>query len=138
MKLVSLQRAWDDDRVTLGMLKIYDEGYEVEHDPIFTLENPLRQTTKDNRIPSGRYECVPYNGTKYKDVYLVQNVPGRSAILFHWGNWEEDTEGCIILGSKAGMLKSRPAVMNSMNCFKKFRELIGREKFILEIKEIRP
>lgn len=129
MKQVILTRAWDDKRATLGMLKIVD----VEHDPIFTLENPERDTKVDSRIPAGDYLCVPYSGTKYKNVYLVRDVPGRTAILIHWGNYESDTEGCILLGTGSGMMNGKPAVMNSKVAFDQFRSLVGREDFRLLI-----
>lgn len=115
--------------MTLGMLKIVEE----DHPPIFTLENPWRKTPKDSRIPYGEYQCEPYSGTKYKDVYIVNDVPGRSAILFHWGNYESDTEGCILVGLGAGEMNNRPAITHSKAAFKIFRRLIGDEPFHLII-----
>jgi len=105
----------------------------INHDPFFTLENPKRETEKDSLIPAGTYECEPYSGTKYKDVYLVKGVPGRSAILFHWGNFEKDTEGCILVGDGAGMLSGQPAITGSKLAFERFRRLIGQNKFTLRI-----
>lgn len=131
MKRVILNRSWHDSRATLGMLKI--EG--VEHSPIFTLENPQRKTLEDCLIPAGEYECEPYSGTKYKDVYKVLDVPGRTDILFHWGNWEKNTLGCILLGLGSGMMKGEPAVSNSKKAIEYFRGLIGDEKFKLIISQ---
>jgi hypothetical protein len=126
---VVLKRAWQEERATLGMLTI--KG--VKHDPFYTLENPQRATSKDSLIPAGFYKCVPYSGTRFKDVYLVQNVPGRSAILFHWGNYERDTVGCILIGNASGMLGGRVAVLSSVDAFKRFRYLIGKKPFDLTI-----
>lgn len=131
MKKVKIQRAWSDSRATLGMLTI--EG--VFHNPFFILENPLRDTKVDSRIPAGTYTCKPYSGTKYKDVYILENVPDRSAILMHWGNFEKDTEGCILIGESAGMMQNQPAIMNSKVAFKMFSDLIGKNPFTLEIKD---
>lgn len=126
---VRIKRAWSDERCTLGMLSI--EG--LTHDPFFTLENPARFTTKDARIPSGTYECEPYSGTKYKDVYIVKDVPGRTAILFHWGNFERDTEGCILIGDGAGMMSGQPAITGSRIAFDRFKKFIGNNSFTLTI-----
>lgn len=126
---VIIKRGWADARATLGMLQVKGET----HDPIFTLENPERDAKADSRIPAGFYTCIPYSGQKYKDVYLVQNVPGRTAILFHWGNFEKDTLGCILLGDGAGMLDGKPAVVNSLAAFQRFRYLIGDRPFDLTI-----
>src|SRR3990167_3887920 len=98
MKQVVLTRGAHLTQATIGALTI---GREF-HPAIFTLENPKRATSKDDRIPAGTYQCVPYSGTKYKNVYHVQDVPGRSAILIHWGNTEKDTEGCILIGNRVG------------------------------------
>ena len=130
MKHVVLQRAWSDERATLGMIKILDH----KHDPIFTLENPLRETLRDCRIFAGDYVCSPYSGTKFKDVYIVNGVPERTTILFHWGNFEEDTEGCILVGLSALMhLDGRPMVANSKLAMAEFRRVMGDEEFLLKV-----
>jgi hypothetical protein len=131
MNKVILQRAWADSRATLGMLSV--EG--MKHDPIFTLENPLRETSTDSRIPAGEYLCIAYSGAKHKNVYLVRDVPGRTTILIHAGNFEKDTEGCILLGLGAGIVSGEPAVTASMTALQDFRNLLGREDFKLIIKE---
>jgi len=128
-QIVKITRGWWDGRATLGLLKI--EG--IDHDPIFTLENPLRTGPNDSRIPVGRYECIPYSGTKYKNVYLLRDVPGRSAILIHWGNTEKDTEGCILVGLAAGIMGDDPAVLHSRPAFELFSKLIGPNEFLLKI-----
>ncbi len=128
---VKLQRAAHLSQATIGVLSFPGEFIQ----PIYTLENPKRETSKDDRIPAGTYKCAPYSGTKYKNVYHVQNVPNRSAILIHWGNTEKDTEGCILLGNRVGEINGQPAVLDSRNCFKRFRELIGDNEFMLVVED---
>jgi hypothetical protein len=130
MKL-HLKRTQHLPTATLGTLTI--DG--VKTDAIFTLENPKRATDKDSRIPAGTYNCKPYSGTKYKDVYIVENVPNRTAILFHFGNTEKDTLGCILLGNRIGKIGFEPAVLESKRCFERFRSLIGRNSFTLVIED---
>ena len=128
---VTIKRTAHLPQATLGELTV--DG--VCHDPIYTLENPLRATDKDNRIPAGTYNCKPYSGTHFKDVYIVENVPNRSTILFHWGNTEKDTLGCILLGNKTGQIGSEPAILESKKCFDRFRNLIGKNEFTLTIED---
>jgi len=104
-----------------------------KHDPFFCLENPERVTPVDSLIPKGRYICEPYSGTKYKNVYIIKDVPGRSAILFHWGNFEKNTEGCVLVGDGAGMLDGQPAITGSKSAFERFRNAIGKNHFTLFI-----
>lgn len=130
MKQVNLIRAWQDHRVTLGMIKIVD----ADHRPLYTLENPwMHNEPNVSCIPPGEYVCTPYSGTHYKNVYKLCHVPGRTDILIHWGNWEKNTQGCILLGTGSGIMKDEPAVSNSMEAVNLFRGIIGKEDFILRI-----
>jgi len=132
LKLVVLQRAWQDKRATIGALTIVG----TTHDPIFTLENPDRGSAEDSRIPAGKYICAPYSGTKFKNVYIINDVPCRSAILIHSGNSEKDTRGCVLLGSGATMMWRDPAVTSSKDAFQRFAGLIGEQQFQLIIKPL--
>lgn len=127
-----MQRSFQDEKVTIGALKI--KG--VSHDPIYTLENPHRITTKDSCIPAGTYTCVPYTSSSHSDVYEVQDVPGRTYILFHSGNFESDTLGCILIGNIAGILLNQPAVMDSKACMDRFKKLIGKNEFKLILRDV--
>lgn len=128
---VTIKRTQHLQNATIGIMTL--EGFKT--DAIYTLENPKRTTELDSRIPAGNYNCKPYSGNKYKDVYIVENVPNRTAILIHWGNTEKDTLGCILIGNKIGKIGTEPAVLESKRCFERFRSLIGKNEFILEIKD---
>lgn len=127
---VRMQRSFQDKRVTIGMLRVVGQ----EHDPIYTLENPLRD--KDSCIPAGIYTCVPYTSSKHSDVYEVTDVPGRSYILFHSGNFESDTLGCILVGNISGILLNQPAVMDSKACMDRLKKLLGKNDFRLILSDI--
>lgn len=126
MKCV-LHRVESNDHGTFGVLAL-------DGNPQFVT---LEETWLGNHrliscIPAGEYECEAYSGTKYKDVWHVKNVPDRDAILIHWGNTEENTAGCILIGmhyekfgEKYGIGRSREAVL-------RLRELLPR-KFKLRI-----
>jgi len=127
---ITLVRGFSDSTVTLGFLQSDD----VEHNPIFTLENPLRATAKDSLIPGGAYICRPYSSKRFPDCWEVHNVPGRTKILIHAGNNEADTTGCILVGLAAGVINDQPSVLHSRLAMDMLRKLIGKSDFILEIK----
>jgi hypothetical protein len=50
----------------------------------------------------------------------VQNVPGFKFILIHLGNTISDTEGCLIIGDKIGIVNQKDAVLNSRATYLRF------------------
>ena len=104
----------------------------------YTLEPPYRKnTTKDSAIPIGTYICGVYSSQKYSSTFEIMNVTGRSFILFHTGNTDADTLGCIILGETVGYLGKKRAVLSSRKIFKKFMNIMKNQKeFKLTIKEV--
>lgn len=110
----------------------------------------LEEEWQDNRpnvscIPTGTYRCERrfYNRGGYW-TFEVTGVPGRSAILFHVGNRETDTAGCILLGTRFGVLTGadeetgvrRPhlAVLASRAAFDDwFASLAGEDAFTLHV-----
>lgn len=65
---------------------------------------------KDNQpsescIPAGTYRLhrTIYQRHGY-ETFEVTGVPGRSRILVHPGNTEEDTQGCVLVGLRRGLL----------------------------------
>jgi hypothetical protein len=73
---------------------------------LFTFEEE-DQANRPNisRIPAGVYRCKRrrYNKGDY-DTWEVTGVPGRSLILLHAANTEEDLNGCIAPGLAIGVM----------------------------------
>lgn len=97
----------------------------------FSIEDASR-TTKikgETCIPLGVYPLAtrfsPRFSKKYNhDMIWVQNVPGFEFILIHWGNTISDTEGCLIIGDKIGVVNHKDAVLNSKATYLKFYERV--------------
>lgn len=102
---------------------------------------PVAMTLEDNWqnnehniscIPAGKYKCVPHNGSKFKGVWRLENVPGREAILIHSGNSTADTEGCILVGSGFQDFGNGRGIGGSVVTLNKLKATLP-EKFTLEI-----
>ena len=79
-----------------------------------TLEDPWNENKRQiSCIPEGMYHCIPHNGTKYKNVWELLGVSGRSAILIHNGNTTDDTMGCILVGKSYGQVNGKYGVLQS-------------------------
>jgi len=86
---------------TTGCLYVFEGDYSFFN--CKTLELPWLDNKKNiSCYPSGVYSVVKYKRPDGRWAFLVQNVPGRSAILFHAGTYiatsKPDSEGCTLVG----------------------------------------
>jgi len=127
MQELTLYREIISNKAILGTLKL--DNVEL----CKTLENPWLNNLPDiSCIPEGKYVVCEFNGTKYKDVWEVRDVKGRTYILIHNGNTESETEGCILVGDVFGFLGDDIAVINSVATLNKLRKRLD-DNFILNI-----
>ena len=132
MKTMRLIRLSDTIYGTFGVL--IDNGIPF----CVTLELPWRNNIRNKScIPADVYMCRRIESPRFGETFEITAVPKRSNILFHKGNLEEDTKGCILVGEKFDKLYNKPAVLASGDAFKEFMEkLEGEEEFILSIKNL--
>ena len=94
-------------------------------------------------IPEGTYECKRCrtspdydfkDSPKFGDTFQVMDVPDRSNILFHKGNIDDDTHGCIIVGESFDVMFDKVAVKASKEGFNEFKQLTeGFDTFVLSV-----
>lgn len=89
----------------------------------------------DKRIKSGTYNLAPYSSGKYPNVYELQNVPGRTFILIHAGNYHKDTLGCLLPGKAWGSVsETHYYVSNSKAALKEiFSEILTYDSASINI-----
>jgi hypothetical protein len=89
-----IRRAMSADADTLGELLIEGERAAC------TLELPWKDDAPNvSCIPLGTYTVkMMYSPHFKRDMPHVLGVPGRTDILFHNGNHDYDSLGCVILG----------------------------------------
>lgn len=89
-------------------------------------------------IPAQQYVCKRTHSPKYGDTFEILDVPSRTDVLFHWGNWAKNTLGCIILGGAIGILPhcKHRGLINSRSAFDDFMiKLKGHDECHLTISE---
>jgi hypothetical protein len=74
-------------------------------------------------IPQGTYSCVRgehylHGMTKPFFTFEVSGVDGHAGLLFHWGNYNYQSSGCILLGDKV----SNSMLLNSKITFQRFMD----------------
>ena len=108
----------------------------------YILELPWRANERRySCIVPGSYKCVLHYGRKFKNVYILIDVPDRGGILIHNGTWAGDvrkgyrthTLGCMIIGSKIGRYKNQLAIFNSRYTLRRFMNVMKKKPFILNV-----
>lgn len=131
LKKYTLTRYKQDDKQTLGMMKVTDTAI------VDTLELAWKNNEfQISRIPAGIYKVVKRNSEKYKDHFHILNVPDRDGVLIHNGNYNSQIKGCVLVGSGLSDMNKDgyQDVMNSKKTLAKMNELMPNE-FLLEIIE---
>jgi len=94
VRVLTLKRIAGRDDGTFGVL--LDEG---EYPFAVTLELPWRNNEiRRSCIPAGNYRCERVLSPKFGNTFEITNVPGRTHILFHKANVDDDLLGCIGVG----------------------------------------
>lgn len=135
LPVVDLYRFMRSDQGTRGKLHFNDFACH-------TLELPWKNNQRNmSCIPPGSYKCTTRISPKFGLTYWLLEVPNRSYILIHSGNWAGDVEkgfkshvnGCILLGLQSGYLQGQWAVLNSRITVTKFMNIMDQQPFTLVI-----
>lgn len=94
MKIMTLKR------ISMKKDGVYGVLLDEDNTPFcLTLERPwLDNKQNESCIPKGEYLAKrAYYKNKY-DSFLLEDVPNRTGIFIHKGNFTDDSRGCILLG----------------------------------------
>lgn len=123
---VFLRRFFRKNVSVFGMLQFEDFS-------LFTLENFMKI------IPVGNYKVLntespkfshKYPYSDYKGVPLLINVPDRSGIRIHCGNYYNDVEGCIIVGN--GINLEKTMLVDSRAAYHKMMQYLKSSPYYIE------
>jgi hypothetical protein len=134
---VYIKRAAGDDQGTIGLLTMPAYSFKC-----FINELPDRNNECNfSRIPAGTYFVRLIHTQHYGDVYLLDNVPGRTSILMHCGayagdtrkGWKSDILGCLEYGYRFVIINGQRAIINSRSSRDAFQKLLNGQNFKLTI-----
>lgn len=138
MKILILKRIAMNPDSTLGVL------LDEPNQPFaLTMELPwLGNKANESCIPEGEYLCNRVTKIKHGECFELFQVPNRTDILIHKGNFPTDSRGCIILGEQFEEALNPAAshvvtaVLASGKAYAEFMmRLIRQDQFRLVIKE---
>jgi hypothetical protein len=112
--MLELQRDSQTAQGTTGRLFLDGAQFCV------TLERPPSRFGEEHPcIPAGAYRVVLCESAHFGRVMpLLVDVPGRSGIEIHWGNYVNDFKGCIGVGaSRSTLPDGSPAIWNTRLTF---------------------
>lgn len=117
---------------------VFGEILDDHGDHLFvTLEHSYNQLENNwyAKIAPGKYTCKRRRSPRFGfDVFQVMNVPGHSMIEIHPGNWDRDSDGCILIGYGISHSGQGIMVTDSRNAFKDFMNLqAGLNEFQLVV-----
>lgn len=129
MKLIRISQT---NNATFGVLLEGDTPFALTLEPPWLDNKPFISC-----IPAGTYTCQLTESPKFGLTYEVMDVEGRTHILFHKGNTQEDTSGCILVGEEfADTNAGNPWIKSSAKGFLEFISRIhGEITFELEIQD---
>jgi hypothetical protein len=78
------------------------------------------------KIPEGQFTCMRgehelSNGVPF-ETFEIMGVSGHTGLLFHSGNWEKDSSGCVLLGINIVGSPGYEMITQSRKAFERFME----------------
>lgn len=108
--------------------RIPEGTYEME-----LVQSPHFSSTfmmnKDYEIKPLAELTTPQLRAEYNRPHLlihVKNIPNFENILWHWGNTDDDTSGCYIVGSRTGDVNGQRGVLESKKKYREIYPIIAR------------
>lgn len=92
------------------------------------------------KLVDGSYQCVRGKHfltgmTAPLETFEITDVPNHTGILFHIGNFNIDSEGCVLVGMAIAQIGGRQAIAQSKLAFQKFMNFqTGYDEFTLTVK----
>ena len=119
-----LDRYSHEEKQTIGKLYLLDvdENVIANWD---SLELPWENNQRRiSCIPEGSYKAKKHTSPRFGQSLWLQDVPNRSEILIHKGNYYTDILGCILIGKDLGDI-NKDGVIDVTQSVKAVNELMS-------------
>lgn len=145
IELIRIERFKSEKDCTLS--KMYIKGQYMG----FVIEDEIRKVKVkgETAIPQGTYDLDTRFSPRFSRFFdydsksktlisndkrtgkhpliWIKNVPNFEFILIHWGNTDDDSDGCLIVGDKLGVIKGQTAVLNSRIFYRRIYPILIEE-----------
>lgn len=132
---IKINRYQNEDKQTLGELFLLSNSGSVLQ-KFHSLELPWKNNQRNiSCIPEGSYIAKVHYSPKFGKCLWLQDVPGRSEILIHKGNYYTDIRGCILIGTGLTDINADgyKDVTNSANAMRKLMSDINQNEITVKI-----
>jgi hypothetical protein len=129
---ITVRRFFSNSEATCSLVEV-DSKFVC-----FGLEDEYREVKLkgETRIPAGTYKVTLRTSGGFHQKYSkkfsefhegmlwVRNVPNFEYILIHIGNFERDTEGCLLVGEQCVTSEEEIHILSSTKAYKKFYQMV--------------
>jgi hypothetical protein len=125
--MVLIVRNLKDPHQTRGRLTVLNDDYWTAMFSCNTLELAWNDNKRNEScIPEGKYKASKHISPTFGLCIKIHNVPNRSDILIHAGNFYTDTKGCILVGKGYADINGDGIVdiLHSRNTMDKLMEVL--------------
>lgn len=124
MKTIIIRRIATGDQGTFGVLVYKDIPFALSLEREWLDNRPSVGDVPGSCIPAGSYKCRRVNSPRFNNTFEVSDVVGRSHILFHKGNLDDNSRGCILVGEKFGKVHGSDGIQASADGYGEFMDIM--------------
>lgn len=131
---ITINRLNETDKQTTGEMFLEADGVVITK--FHTLELPWKDNQRNiSCIPKGEYVAKVHTSPRFGRCLWIQDVPNRSEVLVHRGNYYTDIRGCILIGSGLTDINADGEldVTNSSSSMKKLMSYIDTDEVVITI-----
>lgn len=97
---------------------------DIRHSPKFSSSFYWSDSLKKLIEPKERVNYPKTADWRFHELIWIKDTPRHELCLIHWGNTDDDTDGCLIVGSAMGVINGQEGVSGSRKYYRKLYEII--------------